>query len=231
MDADMSHHVSTPVRYMSFSLISINLPESLRKDLFQRIYIYTLSTSQTMPMRLVGSYRYLDIGSLYSAKQRAVINVPMQAWYMAYLLLSISLQFWSLYMWHSRDMLCLACNCWHRYKILFCSDDSHLQPKYIPDFIRKQEESNYDIVTGTRYAVGGGVYGWDFKRKLTSRGANILASVLLQPGVHVPLDFLSRSQVRENHEGPCAHNYPSQMPAYIFELLSSERESWRTLSS
>ena len=58
-----------------------------------------------------------------------------------------------------------------------------MQPKYIPDFIHKQEEGDYAVVTGTRYAGGGGVYGWDFKRKLTSRGANILAAVLLQPGV------------------------------------------------
>ena len=48
---------------------------------------------------------------------------------------------------------------------------------------RKQQEGNFDIVSGTRYAPEGGVYGWDFKRKLTSRGANILASTLLQPGV------------------------------------------------
>lgn len=58
-----------------------------------------------------------------------------------------------------------------------------MQPKYIPGFIAKQREKDYAVVTGTRYAQGGGVFGWDFKRKLTSRGANILASVLLQPGV------------------------------------------------
>ncbi len=38
-------------------------------------------------------------------------------------------------------------------------------------------------VTGTRYRSGGGVFGWNFKRKLTSRGANLLAQTLLQPGV------------------------------------------------
>lgn len=42
-----------------------------------------------------------------------------------------------------------------------------LQPKFIVDFIRVQKEKDYDIVTGTRYAGNGGVYGWDFKRKLT----------------------------------------------------------------
>lgn len=29
---------------------------------------------------------------------------------------------------------------------------------------------------------GGGVHGWDLRRKLTSRVANFLAQVLLQPG-------------------------------------------------
>lgn len=48
---------------------------------------------------------------------------------------------------------------------------------------RKQAETGADIVTGTRYVRGGGVYGWNFKRKLTSRGANYLAATLLQPGV------------------------------------------------
>ena len=40
-----------------------------------------------------------------------------------------------------------------------------------------------DVVTGTRYVPGGGVAGWDARRKLTSRGANFLAAVLLAPGV------------------------------------------------
>ena len=39
------------------------------------------------------------------------------------------------------------------------------------------------MVTGTRYVRGGGVSGWDTRRKLTSRVANYLAHVLLNPGV------------------------------------------------
>ena len=50
-------------------------------------------------------------------------------------------------------------------------------------FIEKQKEADYDIVTGTRYLGSGGVYGWDFKRKLISRGANFLTQFLLNPGV------------------------------------------------
>ncbi len=47
---------------------------------------------------------------------------------------------------------------------------------------RVQEEGDYDVVSGTRYALGGGVYGWDLKRKLISRVANYIAQTLLRPG-------------------------------------------------
>lgn len=57
------------------------------------------------------------------------------------------------------------------------------QPKFIPQFIKKQQEQNFDVVTGTRYVGDGGVYGWDFKRKLISRGANFVTQLLLRPGV------------------------------------------------
>ncbi len=39
------------------------------------------------------------------------------------------------------------------------------------------------MVTGTRYADGGGVSGWDLKRKVISRGANFVTQILLRPGV------------------------------------------------
>lgn len=49
--------------------------------------------------------------------------------------------------------------------------------------LRKQLETGASIVTGTRYVKGGGVHGWNLMRKLTSRGANVLAQTLLWPGV------------------------------------------------
>lgn len=59
--------------------------------------------------------------------------------------------------------------------------------------IKQQKMHGLDIVTGTRYASSttpssdikspGGVYGWDLKRKLVSRGANYLADTVLSPGV------------------------------------------------
>ncbi|VVC92296.1 unnamed protein product [Leptidea sinapis] len=68
------------------------------------------------------------------------------------------------------------------YIIIMDADLSH-HPKFIPQFIEKQKSKDYDIVTGTRYVGGGGVYGWDFKRKLISRGANFITQLLLRPGV------------------------------------------------
>jgi len=66
--------------------------------------------------------------------------------------------------------------------VIMDADFSH-HPKFIPEMIRVQATKDYDIVTGTRYRGNSGVYGWDLKRKLTSKGANILADTLLQPGV------------------------------------------------
>jgi hypothetical protein len=59
------------------------------------------------------------------------------------------------------------------------------QPKFIPAFIKTMDEEGVDIVTGTRYKPGGGVFGWDLRRKLTSRVANYLADLMLSPQVSV----------------------------------------------
>lgn len=68
--------------------------------------------------------------------------------------------------------------------IIMDADFSH-HPKFLPVMIAKQKENgkDYDIVTGTRYAGDGGVYGWDLKRKMVSRGANLFADTVLRPGV------------------------------------------------
>jgi dolichol-phosphate mannosyltransferase len=72
------------------------------------------------------------------------------------------------------------------YVIIMDADFSH-HPKFIPEMIRIQKETDADIVTGTRYAsrdnIKGGVYGWDLFRKFTSRTANLIADVMLMPGV------------------------------------------------
>lgn len=70
--------------------------------------------------------------------------------------------------------------------IIMDADFSH-HPKFLPTMIAKQKSlstnGGYDIVTGTRYRGDGGVYGWDLKRKLVSRGANLFADTVLRPGV------------------------------------------------
>lgn len=68
------------------------------------------------------------------------------------------------------------------YIILMDADLSH-HPKFIPEFIKKANEGDYDVVTGTRYAGDGGVFGWDFKRKVISCGANVLTQIALEPSV------------------------------------------------
>lgn len=68
------------------------------------------------------------------------------------------------------------------YIVLMDADLSH-HPKFIPQFIAKAKKENLDIVTGTRYAGSGGVFGWDMKRKMISCGANVLTQLALGPSV------------------------------------------------
>ncbi|NWX19029.1 DPM1 mannosyltransferase, partial [Aegotheles bennettii] len=62
--------------------------------------------------------------------------------------------------------------------VIMDADLSH----HVSLYFIKQREGNFDIVSGTRYKGNGGVYGWDLKRKLISRGANFITQVLLRPG-------------------------------------------------
>ncbi|CAF0854402.1 unnamed protein product [Adineta ricciae] len=66
--------------------------------------------------------------------------------------------------------------------IIMDVDLSH-HPRYIPTFIERQREGDYDIVTGSRYLPGGGVAGWNLKRKIISCGANYLTQLLLRPPI------------------------------------------------
>jgi len=64
--------------------------------------------------------------------------------------------------------------------ILLDADLSH-HPRYIPEFVKKMEETNADIVTGTRYRnEKGGVSGWPAFRHLTSQTANFVATFMLE---------------------------------------------------
>ena len=64
--------------------------------------------------------------------------------------------------------------------VIMDADLSH-HPKYIGAFLDARRGGDLDIVSGTRYSRGGGVHGWDLRRKLTSRVANYIATVALNP--------------------------------------------------
>lgn len=76
----------------------------------------------------------------------------------------------------------------HPYIAVMDADLSH-HPKYLSEMARLMVEATTgnapppDIVTGSRYIPGGGVHGWDLVRRITSRGANLLADWLLDPRV------------------------------------------------
>jgi len=97
--------------------------------------------------------------------------------------------------------------------LIMDADLSH-HPKFIPQFIALQKKDNLDIVTGTRYSGSGGVYGWDFYRKLVSRGANYLTQFLLWPGVSdLTGSFrLYRKEVLENLVSNCVSK------GYVFQM-------------
>jgi dolichol-phosphate mannosyltransferase len=97
--------------------------------------------------------------------------------------------------------------------IIMDADLSH-HPKFIPQFVELQEKNNLDIVTGTRYAGDGAVFGWDFKRKLVSRGANFLTQILLRPGVSdLTGSFrLYRKEVLEKTVSSCVSK------GYVFQM-------------
>lgn len=102
--------------------------------------------------------------------------------------------------------------------VLMDADLSH-HPKYIPEMIAKQHVGNFDIVTGTRYRKGGGVYGWNWKRKFTSKCANYLADTLLNPGVS-DLTGSFRLYKRQVFEKIIKHPLPK---GYAFQMAIAVR--------
>ncbi len=100
------------------------------------------------------------------------------------------------------------------------ADFSH-HPKFIAPMIEKQKAGDYDIVTGTRYSGDGGVYGWDLKRKLVSRGANLFADTVLRPGVS-DLTGSFRLYKRAVLESAIAQ---TESKGYTFQMVCTLRSS------
>lgn len=61
--------------------------------------------------------------------------------------------------------------------------DADLQhpPILLPEMLARAEEENADIVVASRYTRGGRVEGWSKTRLLISKGATLLAHILLPP--------------------------------------------------
>ena len=111
--------------------------------------------------------------------------------------------------------------------ILMDADLSH-HPKFIPQMILKMNAHDYDIVSGTRYRKGGGVAGWDLKRKITSKGANFLAQFLLNPGNASDLTGSFRLYKRECLER-ILPQVKSKGYAFQMEILILARKANMTL--
>ena len=92
---------------------------------------------------------------------------------------------------------------------------------------RKQQEGNYDIVSGTRYIDCGGVYGWDLKRKVISRGANYVAQVLLRPGAS---DLTGSFRLyRKNVLQECVESCVSKGYVFQMEMIVRARQKQFTI--
>ena len=105
--------------------------------------------------------------------------------------------------------------------ILMDADMSH-HPKFIKEFIKEQERTGADIVTGSRYIDSGGVHGWDLRRKLTSRVANYLAQVALSPGVS---DLTGSFRLyKRNALAACVARTKSKGYVFQMEIIVRARE-------
>jgi len=111
--------------------------------------------------------------------------------------------------------------------ILMDADLSH-HPKFIPQMIKLMDEKDVDLVSGTRYKRGGGVMGWDLRRKVTSKGANFLASFLLDAGKSSDLTGSYRLYKREAIE-KILPMIQSKGYAFQMEILIRAKKEGMTL--
>lgn len=61
--------------------------------------------------------------------------------------------------------------------VVFLDADFSHPPERIPDLIAGMDHC--DIMIGSRYIAGGGIEGWDFKRKFMSAGINLFSRIFL----------------------------------------------------
>ncbi len=64
-----------------------------------------------------------------------------------------------------------------QYVVTMDADLSH-NPDDIPGLLKMAREGQVDLIQGSRYIKGGGVVGWNLRRKLQSRVANLIGKLL-----------------------------------------------------
>ncbi len=64
------------------------------------------------------------------------------------------------------------------YVVVMDADLQH-PPEKIPELVEKAMKTGADLVVATRYAAGGGVAEWSLFRRLVSKGATLLAHILV----------------------------------------------------
>lgn len=118
-----------------------------------------------------------------------------------------------------RTGLNIALNDGFDYAITMDADLSH-NPIYLPKMYEKAEEG-FDLVVGSRYVHGGGVENWPLKRKLISKGANMLFRLLIRSPLHDNTSnyrIYSRRAIEEAIKCDSANGYEFQICA-IFRIL------------
>lgn len=100
------------------------------------------------------------------------------------------------------------------------ADFSH-DPEEIPNFVKEIENS--DVVIGSRYIGGGRIENWSFVRRIISKGANLVARILLGLDVEdVTAGY--RAYRRETLEGIDLNSIKSNGYAFQAEMLFRARE-------
>jgi dolichol-phosphate mannosyltransferase len=63
-------------------------------------------------------------------------------------------------------------------RVIMMDADLSLQPKYLPEMIKKSEE--YSVVIGSRYVTGSKIVGWQFWRRILSFCGNFYCSLIVR---------------------------------------------------
>lgn len=90
------------------------------------------------------------------------------------------------------------------YTVIMDADLQH-PPQYINDMIRRAEDRDIDVIIASRYIEGGGIEGWTKTRVLISKGASLIAKLLLPStrGITDPMSgffMVKRDKVIANKE-------------------------------